>query len=111
MQERKVAMSKNSDQLMSKLQATMPRTRKPARGENGAIPMNGASRAPKLSVSLYQRDLQRLDEIKAFMQQNGVRNLSDSETLRLACRGVDIGKHLIGLYQEMQAEDGRRKAI
>jgi hypothetical protein len=67
-------------------------------------------RAPKLSVSLYQRDLQRLDQIKEFMQQKGFRNLSDSEALRLACRCIDIGDQLVGVYKEMQGEDGRRKA-
>lgn len=67
-------------------------------------------RAPKLSVSLYQRDLRRLDEIKEFMQKRGVRNVSDSEALRLAIRGVKVGEDLVGVYQEMLGEDGRRKA-
>lgn len=65
--------------------------------------------APKLSVSLYPKDLDRLDEIKAFMQQQGFRNLSDSEALRLACRAVPITDQFIALYRDMQMEDGRRK--
>lgn len=67
-------------------------------------------RAPKLSVSLYQRDLERLDEIKAFMQKRKVRNLSDSEALRLAIRGIELGEGLLDVYREMLGEDGRRKA-
>lgn len=65
--------------------------------------------APKLSVSLYPYDLGRLDEIKAFMQGRGFRNLSDSEALRLACRAVVIDDRFLELYRSMQDEDGRRK--
>jgi hypothetical protein len=69
-----------------------------------------SARAPKLSVSLYQRDLHRLDEIKEFMQKRGIRNVSDSEALRLAIRGIELGEGLLDVYQEMLGEDGRRKA-
>jgi 3-phenylpropionate/cinnamic acid dioxygenase small subunit len=67
------------------------------------------SRAPKLSVSLYQYDIDRLDTIKDFMKSQGFRNLSDSEALRLACRKVAIDGSLIDVYKSMQSEDGRRK--
>jgi hypothetical protein len=103
-------MSKNSEQLLTKLKGSLPRTRKAAVSEKEAFPINAAVRAPKLSVSLYQRDLQILDQIKAFMQHKGFRNLKDSEILRLACRGVEINDDLIPVYQAMQGEDGRRKA-
>lgn len=66
-------------------------------------------RAPKLSVSLYQSDLQRLDEIKDFMKRQGHRNLSDSEALRLACRAVIINDEFLKIYREMQGEDRRRR--
>lgn len=67
------------------------------------------TRAPKLSVSLYQTDLRRLDQIKEFMRGRGHRNLSDSEALRLACRAVEIGDRFLNVYKEMQSEDGRRR--
>ena len=76
---------------------------------NEAPPVGSARRGPKLSVSLYQRDLARLDEIKEFLRRHGHRNRSDSEALRLACRAVEVGEHLLPLYEEMQREDRRRK--
>jgi phage FluMu protein gp41 len=103
-------MSKNSEQLLTKLKGSLPRSRKAPTSEVGPHPITAAVRAPKLSVSLYQRDVQILDQIKGFMQQRGFRNLSDSEALRLACRAVEINDDLIPVYQEMQGEDGRRKA-
>lgn len=62
-----------------------------------------------VTISLYESDLKRIDEIKDFMKQRGFRNLSDSEALRLACRGVELREQLLTLYQSMQNQDGRRK--
>ncbi len=72
-------------------------------------PAPPTARAPKLSVSLYSRDIERLESIKEFMKSQGFRNLSDSEALRLACRNVQIDGDLINVYRSMQGEDGRRR--
>ena len=69
-------------------------------------PAAPTARAPKLSVSLYSRDI---EPIKEFMKSQGFRNLSDSEALRLACRNVQIDVGLIDVYRSMQGEDGRRR--
>jgi hypothetical protein len=94
------------DALMSKLSKPFP---KGANKETAAsalrIPHVFAS---KVSVSLYRPDLERLDEIKSFMQTKGIRNISDSEALRLACRSAVIGRDMLERYREMQREDGRR---
>ena len=103
-------MSKNSDQLLTKLKGSLPRNRIPAASQEATVPVPAEIRAPKLSVSLYQRDVQILDEIKLFMQQKGYRNLGDSEALRIACRGLEINDKLVSVYLGMQGEDGRRKA-
>ncbi len=110
-------MASNTQELLSKLKTSLPkmgastepnrtvhvfpepRTEKSAKGR----------RAPKLSVSLYQHDIDRLDTIKDFMKSQGFRNLSDSEALRLACRKVEIDGALIEVYKSMQLEDGRRR--
>ena len=106
-----------STELLSKLKSSLPKispllqnpTTSPT--SPSVVPTNPGilGRAPKLSVSLYHKDLDRLDQIKRFMHENGHRNLSDSEALRLACRAVEIGDRLLGLYTEMHSEDGRRK--
>jgi len=109
-------MSSNTQQLLSKLKTSLPKVEtsaEPARTlhvfpDQATKPAKG-TRAPKLSVSLYQHDIDRLDTIKDFMKSQGFRNLSDSEALRLACRRVAIDGALIDVYRSMQSEDGRRK--
>jgi hypothetical protein len=109
-------MSSNSQQLLSKLKNSLPKVEtkaEPVRTlhvfpEKALKPAKG-TRAPKLSVSLYRHDIDRLDTIKDFMKSQGFRNLSDSEALRLACRRVAIDGSLIEVYKSMQSEDGRRK--
>lgn len=63
----------------------------------------------KQSVSLYSPDITRLDEIKDFMRTHGVRNLSDSEAMRLACRAVKVSEEFLSIYETMLREDQRRK--
>jgi hypothetical protein len=110
-------MASNSQQLLSKLKSSLPKV-EPSAESNRTVhvfpepriekaPKGG--RAPKLSVSLYQYDIDRLDSIKDFMKTQGFRNLSDSEALRLACRKVEIDETLVDVYKSMQSEDGRRK--
>jgi len=105
-------MKKNRETVLKKaLRRAMPQAGAAAEASDLDGRKGVASvRAPKLSVSLYQRDLERLDEIKAFMQKRKIRNLSDSEALRLAIRSIELGEGLLEVYQEMLGEDGRRKA-
>ena len=83
-------------------------------GNKGCSTAQTAPQAPdgtgakKLSVSLYPPDLRRLDEIRDFMRSQGVRRLSDSEALRLACRRSALDAELRQLYEDMLQEDGRR---
>lgn len=63
----------------------------------------------KVSASLYNFDIECLDRIREFMRGKGVRNVSDSEALRLACRAVKIDDALVGIYEEMTKEDRRRR--
>jgi hypothetical protein len=116
-------MASNSKDLLSALKVSLPKieaTSAPVRTVHQfpvvapPAPSNGklsvkSNRAPKLSVSLYQHDIERLDTIKDYMKAQGFRNLSDSEALRLACRKVEIDGALIDVYRAMQGEDGRRK--
>ncbi len=110
-------MASNTQQLLSKLKTSLPKVETSAESsrtvhvfpEPRAETSVKGSRAPKLSVSLYQYDIERLDTIKDFMKSQGFRNLSDSEALRLACRKVEIDGSLIDVYRSMQTEDGRRK--
>jgi len=109
-------MSSKSHQLLSKLKNSLPKVETNAEPTRMlhvfpdlATKSAKGARAAKLSVSLYQHDIDRLDTIKDFMKSQGFRNLSDSEALRLACRRVAIDGALIDVYKSMQSEDGRRK--
>ncbi len=110
-------MASNTQQLLSKLKSSLPKVEPSAESnrtvhvfpESRIEKVPKGSRAPKLSVSLYQYDIDRLDVIKDFMKAQGFRNLSDSEALRLACRKVEIDGTLVDVYKSMQSEDGRRK--
>jgi hypothetical protein len=109
-------MASNTKELLSRLKTSLPRVDERSEPERPLhvfpkLPekANKGSRAPKLSVSLYQQDIDRLDTIKDFMKSQGFRNLSDSEALRLACRKVAIDGTLVEVYKSMQSEDGRRK--
>jgi hypothetical protein len=63
----------------------------------------------KLSASLYNFDIECLDRIREFMRGKGIRNITDSEALRLACRAVKIDDGFMGIYEEMTKEDRRRR--
>jgi hypothetical protein len=62
-----------------------------------------------LCFSVYESDVQRLDEIKDFMRGKGYRNVTNSEAVRLACRAVEIGDHFVSVYEQMRRDDGRRR--
>jgi hypothetical protein len=110
-------MASNTQELLSKLKTSLPKVEtsvEPSHTvhvfpEKRIEKTAKGNRAPKLSVSLYQYDIDRLDIIKDFMKSQGFRNLSDSEALRLACRKVEIDGTLVEVYKSMQSEDGRRK--
>jgi hypothetical protein len=63
----------------------------------------------KLSASLYNYDIECLDRIREFMRGKGIRNITDSEALRLACRAVKIDDGFMAIYEEMTKEDRRRR--
>lgn len=64
----------------------------------------------KLSASLYDYDIECLDRIRNFMRGKGIRNITDSEALRLACRAAVIDDRFLELYEHMSKQDGRRRS-
>lgn len=80
--------------------------RKKPRNRPTAVPDLAPSQ--KCSITLYQKDLDILDDIRDYLRQKGIRNLSDSEALRLACRTVSFDDRLLRSYTSMRLEDGRR---
>lgn len=100
---------------------TTTSVQEPARVVRAAAATSGDKRTPggagkpaaegviKLSASLYNFDIECLDRIREFMRGKGVRNITDSEALRLACRAVKVDDSFMDIYQEMTKDDRRRR--
>ena len=96
-------MKRKSRTLRKKLHESLESTE----NSSGMAPEITASQ--KCSITLYERDLNILDKIREYLRQKGVRNLSDSEGLRLACRTLSFDDRLLTTYEAMKMEDGRRR--
>lgn len=99
-------MTKSADlkQLSGKALPRVRTSRKHSPLERAETQRKGAV---KLSVSLFPPDLERLDQIKAFMATLGVRAVGDSQALRLALRRSPVDAHMRDIYTAMRSEDGR----
>lgn len=89
--------------------AARPASQKVAKTNPDTQPAEAKEGVIKVSASLYSFDIECLDRIREFMRGKGVRNVTDSEALRLACRAVKIDDALVGIYEEMTKEDRRRR--
>jgi hypothetical protein len=65
--------------------------------------------ALKLSVSLYERDIESLDQIREYLRGYGVRKLTDSEAIRIAIRATTPEARLIEIHEQLKTDDRRRK--
>ena len=100
----------SSKDILAKLKSSLPAA--PATADRPVLhdfEAGKSQRAPKLSISLYRSDLKKLDEIREHMRHAGVRTLTDSEAIRLACRRVEMDSQMVSIYHDMQNEDGRKK--
>jgi len=61
----------------------------------------------KLSVSLFARDLQRLDAIRDYMASRGER-ISTSQAIKLALRTAPLSEDLAKALAAIRSEDGRK---
>lgn len=82
---------------------------KPLKTEPQALQTPPKQKVVKVSVALYPSDLARLETVRRWMSDRGIRNLSDSEALRLMCRAAELAPRFEDLYRDMRHEDGRRK--
>lgn len=92
-----------------RLAAPHPASPRGARKKDDAPQAEVREGVIKLSASLYNFDIECLDRIREFMRGKGIRNITDSEALRLACRAVKIDDGFMDIYEEMTKEDRRRR--
>lgn len=96
-------------QAAQRVAAPRPAPQKVFKEKPDTQPAGAREGVIKVSASLYNFDIECLDRIREFMRGKGVRNVTDSEALRLACRAVKIDDALVGIYEEMTKEDRRRR--
>jgi len=70
------------------------------------LPPVAERKCKKLSISLFQTDLARLDGIRSFMEANGQR-ISTSQAVKLALRTAPLSTDLAEAMAAIRAEDGR----
>ncbi len=63
----------------------------------------------KFSVSLYERDVEALDQMREYLRGYGVRKLTDSEAIRIAIRATAPSENLIEICEQLKLDDNRRK--
>ena len=66
-----------------------------------------AGRCTKLSVSLFNADVERLEAIRAYMAQRG-EMLSRSQAVKLALRCAPLSDALAEALDQVRSEDGRK---
>jgi len=71
-----------------------------------AMPPADTRKCQKLSISLFQTDMAKLDGIRSFMESNGKR-ISTSQAIKLALRTAPLSTELLEALAAIQAEDGR----
>lgn len=65
--------------------------------------------AQKLSVSLFEADLERVDAIADFMKAKAGVRLNTSQAIKLALRAVAVDGGLLKVWEKILADDGRRR--
>lgn len=122
-------MAKNAkpDPLLASLANLKPKPEAPARnevvppsaqksrkGEDDTGEPSAADRlAPTFSVSVYESDFDRMEQVRRWLTSHGVRSANKSELLRLGVRFAAQSEAnaaaLAKIFLEMKAQDGRKK--
>ncbi len=122
-------MPKNGkpDPLLASLANLKPRAETPEREPSSpaptstkkVVPSNGEQQpaadrlAPTFSVSVYESDFDRMEQVRRWLTARGVRSANKSELLRLGIRFASQSEgnaaKLAEIFLEMKAQDGRKK--
>ena len=94
------------DRLARSLDQMNKREAKAPAASPAALPPVADRKCKKLSISLFQTDLARLDGIRSFMETNGQR-ISISQAVKLALRTAPLSNKLVEALAAIRAEDGR----
>jgi len=104
-------MTKHGATIQQQLAASLDKANRKEAMKNRKAPAPvpaAATKCKKLSISLFQTDLARLDAIRAYMAQRG-EMISVSQAVKLALRTAPLSDKLTQALRETCSEDGRGK--
>lgn len=104
-QQREKKVIGKAKKLIEQTSIELPAESSTERKEQPAIkPM-----ALKLSVSLYERGMDSLDNIREFLRGHGVRKLTDSKAIRITIGAAITEAKLIEIHHQLKTDDKRCK--
>jgi hypothetical protein len=71
------------------------------------VPLKAGGKCSKVSVSLFDKDLKRLDALFDYMNKRGHR-LAQSELIRIAIRSAPLSDLLVEAMNQSRMDDGRK---
>jgi hypothetical protein len=102
-------MTKHANTLQAKLALSLDQanTRDAKRAPAAPAPIATDRKCSKLSISLFETDLERLGSIRAYMATRG-EMISTSQAVKLALRTAPLADDLLTALSAIRAEDGRK---
>ena len=101
-------MTKQGATLQDRLALSLDQANaREAKSHRQAPALPAERRCTKLSISLFDADLKRLDAIRSYMAARGVM-LSTSQTVKLALRTAPLSDALAEALDQVKREDGRK---
>lgn len=95
-------LARSLDQANTKEKKARPARQKPL------VPLPPEKRCTKLSVSLFDTDLQRVKAIRAYILEARGDSPSTSQIIKIALRTAPLTSALINALDQAAAEDGRK---
>jgi len=86
---------------------TRENKKRPAR-QKPIVPLPPEKRCTKLSISLFETDLQRVKAIRAYILEERGESISTSQVIKLALRSAPLSSALSAALDQAAAEDGRK---
>ena len=94
--------------LQARLAASLDKANKTNKKKAAAqAPLSADRKCTKLSISLFDGDIKRLDAIQDYMRERGER-ISISQAVKLALRTAPLSDALQDALQSVKREDGRK---
>jgi hypothetical protein len=102
-------MTKHTNTLQEKLALSLDlaNTRDTKRTPAPMAPITAERKCSKISISLFETDLERLGSIRAYMASRG-EMISTSQAVKLALRTAPLAEDLLTALNAIRAEDGRK---